>query len=48
MLAANDKNNLLRVLEYDNVERKVFWEWNSTEEIRKNSKIFASFEPSLL
>ena len=48
MLAANDKNDLLRVLEYDNVLRPVFWEWPTMDEVKKNSRLFAEFEPSLL
>ncbi len=34
MLAANDKNDLLRVLEYDNVLRPVFWEWPTMDEVK--------------
>lgn len=48
MLASNDKPDLLRYLPYDNVERPVFWNYNTTEEVKKHSRLFEKFENSLL
>ena len=48
ILASGDKNDLLRALEYDNVLRPVFWEWASMDDVKRNSRLFADFEPSLL
>jgi hypothetical protein len=47
-LASRDKKDLLQVLSRDNVQRKVTWQWNSTEEIHRESRWFKEFEPSLL
>lgn len=48
ILASNDKNDLLRVIEYENVNRLVYWRWNSTDQIRRESRMFAGFHPTLL
>jgi hypothetical protein len=38
----------MQTFEYDNVERPVFWSWNSTSRIKRESRMFSSFEPDLL
>jgi hypothetical protein len=47
-LASGDKPELLRHLEYEDVNRKVYWSFNSTDDIKSNSRLFANFEDNLL
>ena len=48
MLASNDKKDLLQDLKRDDVQRQVTWQWNTTDQIQRQAKMFSEFESSLL
>ena len=47
-LAAEDDADLLRKLSRGDVQRPVTWQWNTTDQIKQQSKLFADFDPKLL
>lgn len=47
-LAAEDKPDLLKVLTRDDIQRPVTWRWNSTDDIRHESRIFGEFDSALI